>query len=246
MMLSVIQEGYDLSFGDSQVVFYEVSRNAYSEDADVLQDPRRLDPRRTVSPAAVNSLQVRVETNSMHQTDNLPNALCSNSGKAENYSDYSRDLPKNEVEHHSASQPNQTIAKDKSELSDVATEPEPTFEVEAPVDVGIHSSDVDEEMLNPMSSEVTSIDESDSLDLEVDPFLPGPEASTPDDTNHDLAVITSHLELSDKEKSLLNKLAIGRIIGDYKKDSLNARFSLLAHLIAQVSLTYRDLYSCSY
>jgi len=38
------------------------------------------------------------------------------------------------------------------------------------VDVGIHSSDVDEEMLNPMSSEVTSIDESDSLDLEVNPF----------------------------------------------------------------------------
>ena len=66
------------------------------------------------------------------------------------------------------------------------------------MDVGIHSSDVDEEMPNPMSSEVTSIDESDSLDLEVDPFLPGPEASTPDDTNHDLAVITSHLELSDK------------------------------------------------
>jgi len=174
----------------------------------------------------------------VHQTDNLQNALCSNPGKAENYSDYSRDLPKNEVEHHSASQPNQTIAKDKSELSDVATEPEPTFEVEAPVDVGIHSSDDDEEMPNPMSSEVTSIDESDSLDLEVDPFLPGPEASTPDDTNHDLAVITSHLELSDKEKSLLNKLAIGRIIGDYKKDSLNARFSLLAHLIAQVSLIH--------
>ncbi|RLM91571.1 uncharacterized protein C2845_PM08G22750 [Panicum miliaceum] len=200
---------------------------------DPRRDPRRLDPRRTVSSAAVNSLQVKVETNSVHQTDNLPTTLCSNSGKAENYSDYSRDLPKNEDEHHSASQPTQTIAKDKSELSDVATEPEPTFEVEAPVDVGIHSSDVDEEMLNPMPSEVTSIDESDSLDLEVDPFLPGPEASTPDDTNHDLAVVTSHLELSDKEKSLLNKLAIGRIIGDHKKDSLNSRFSLLAHLISQ-------------
>jgi symplekin len=200
-----------------------------------LQDPRRLDPRRTVSPAAVNSVQVKVENNIVPQTDNLLNTLCSNSCKAENYSDYSRDLKKNEDEHHSASQSNQTIAKDKLELLDVATEPEPTFEAEAPVDVGVHSAIVDEEMLNPISSEITSIDESDSLDLEVDPFLPVPEASTPEDTNQDLPVITPHLELSDKEKSLLNKLAIGRIIDDYKKNSLNARFSLLAHLIAQVS-----------
>lgn len=222
-------------------MFCEVNRNAYSEDADVLQDPRRLDPRRTVSPAAVNSVQAKVETNSVHQSDNLPNTLCSNSGKAENYSDYSEELPKNEDDHHSASQPNQTIAKDKSELLDVATKPEPTFEVEAPVDVGIHSSDVDEEMPNPMPSEVTSTDQSDSLDLEVDPFLPVPEASTPEDTNHELAVITSHLELSDKEKSLLNKLALERIIDDYNKNSLNARFSLLAHLIAQVSFSYFNL-----
>ncbi|OEL35514.1 Symplekin [Dichanthelium oligosanthes] len=200
---------------------------------DPRRDPRRLDPRRTVSPAAVNSVQVKVETNSVHQADNLPNTLYSNSGKADNYSDYSRDLPKNEDEHHSTSQYNQTIAKDKSELLDVASEPEPTLEVEAPVDVKIHSSDVDEEMLNPMSSEVTSIDESDSLDLEVDPFVPVPEASTPEDTNHDLTVITSHLELSDEEKISLNKLAIRRIIDDYKKNSLDTRFSLLAHLVAQ-------------
>ncbi|TKW16202.1 hypothetical protein SEVIR_5G284300v4 [Setaria viridis] len=200
---------------------------------DPRRDPRRLDPRRTVSPAAVNSVQVKVETNIVPQTDNLPSTLCSNSSKAENYSDYSGDLQKNEDEHHSASQPNQTIAKDKLELLDVATEPEPTFEAEAPVDVGVHSSIVDEEMPNPISSEITSIDESDSLDSEVDPFLPVPEASTPEDTNQNLPVITSHLELSDKEKSLLNKLAIGRIIDDYKKNSLNARFSLLAHLIAQ-------------
>ncbi|KAF8676232.1 hypothetical protein HU200_047103 [Digitaria exilis] len=199
---------------------------------DPRRDPRRLDPRRTVSPAAVNSVQAKVETNRVHQTDNLPNTLCSNSGKAENCSDYSGELPKNEDE-NSASQPNQTIAIDKSELLDVATEQEPTFEVEAPVDVGIHSSDVDEEMPNPISSEVASVDQSDSLDVEVDPFLPVPEASTPEDTNHELSVITSNLELSDKEKSLLNKLALGRIIDDYNKNSLNARFSLLAHLITQ-------------
>ncbi|CAO2171108.1 unnamed protein product [Urochloa humidicola] len=210
-----------------------VGSGVHDAKRDPRRDPRRLDPRRTVSPAAVNPVQVKVETNSLHLTDNLPNTLCPNSGKSENYSDYSRDLPKHEDEHRSAGQPSQTIAKDKSELLDVATEPEPTFEVEAPVDIGIHSSDVDEETPNPMSSEVTSIDESDSLELEVEPFLPVPEASTPEDTNHDLPVITSHLELSDKEKSLLNKLAIGRIIGDYKENSINARFSLLAHLIAQ-------------
>jgi symplekin len=217
------------------------TENAYSEDADVLQDPRRLDPRRIVSPSAVNSIQVKMETNSVHQTDNLSNTLYSNSGKAENYSDYSGDLQKNEGEQHSASQPNQTIAKDKLELLDVATEPEPTSEVEAPVDVKIHSSDVDEDMVKPMSSEVISLDESDSMDLEVDPFLPAPEASTPEDTNHDLPVITSQLELSEKGKISINKLAIGRILDDYKKNSLNARFSLLAHLIAQVSFWYCNL-----
>ncbi|WVZ69171.1 hypothetical protein U9M48_018004 [Paspalum notatum var. saurae] len=175
---------------------------------DPRRDPRRLDPRRTASPAAVNQIQ------------------------AENYSDYSGDLLKNEEEHHSASQPNQKIAKDKLELLDAATKSEPAFEVEAPVDVRIHSSEVDEEMV-PMSSEATSVDESDSVDLEADPFLPVPEASTPEDTNHGLPAITSHLELSDKERISLNKMAIRRIIDDYKKNSLNARFSLLAHLIAQ-------------
>ncbi|KAJ1284912.1 hypothetical protein BS78_03G241800 [Paspalum vaginatum] len=199
---------------------------------DPRRDPRRLDPRRTASPAAVNPVQVKMETNSMHQTDSLQNTVCSNSAKAENYSDYSGDLPKNEEEHHSASQPNQKVAKDKLELLGAATKSEPAPEVEAPVDVRIHSSEVDEEMV-PMSSEATSIDESDSVDLEADPFLPVPEASTPEDTNHGLPAITSHLELSDKERISLNKMAIRRIIDDYKKNSLNARFSLLAHLIAQ-------------
>lgn len=201
----------------------------------MLQDPRRLDPRRIVSSSAVNSIQVKMETNSVHQTDNLSNTLYSNSRKAENYSDYQGDLHKNEGEQQSASQPNQTIAKDKLELLDVVTEPEPTFEVEAPVDVRIHSSDVDEDIVKPMSSVVNSLDESDSMDLEVDPFLPAPKAPTPDDTNDDLPIITSQLELSEKGKISINKLAIGRILDDYKKNSFNARFSLLAHLIAQVS-----------
>ncbi|KXG31070.1 uncharacterized protein LOC8073942 isoform X2 [Sorghum bicolor] len=209
-----------------------VMTSVHDAKRDPRRDPRRLDPRRIVSPSALNSIQVKMETNSVHQTDNLSNTLYSNSGKSENYSDYSGDLQKNEDEQHSASQPNQTIAKDKLELLDVATEQEPTSEVEAPVDVRIHSSDV-EDMVKPMTAEVISLDESDSTDLEVDPFLPAPEASTPEDTNHDLPVITSQLELSEKGKISINKLAIGRILDDYKKNSLNARFSLLAHLIAQ-------------
>ncbi|OQU87378.1 uncharacterized protein LOC8063103 [Sorghum bicolor] len=207
-----------------------VMTSVHDAKRDPRRDPRRLDPWRIVSPSALNSIQVKMETNSVHQTDNLSNTLYSNSGKSENYSDYSGDLQKNEDEQNSASQPNQTIAKDKLELLDVATEPEPTSEVEA--DIRIHSSDV-EDMVKPMSSEVISLDESDSMDLEVDPFLPAPEASTPEDTNHDLPVITSHLELSEKGKISINKLAIGQILDDYKKNSLNARFSLLAHLIAQ-------------
>ncbi|XP_066306873.1 uncharacterized protein [Miscanthus floridulus] len=210
-----------------------VMTSVHDAKRDPRRDPRRLDPRQIVSPSAVNSIQVKMETNSVHQTNNLSNTLYSNSGKAENYSDYSGDLQKNEDEQHSASQPNQTIGNDKLELLDVVTEPEPTSEVEAPLDVWIHSSDVDEDMVKPMSSEVISLDESDSMDLEVDPFLPAPEASTPEDTNHDLPVITSQLELSEKGKISINKLAIGRILEDYKKNSLNARFSLLAHLIAQ-------------
>lgn len=210
-----------------------VMTSVHDAKRDPRRDPRRLDPRRIVSSSAVNSIQVKMETNSVHQTDNLSNTLYSNSRKAENYSDYQGDLHKNEGEQQSASQPNQTIAKDKLEILDVVTEPEPTFEVEAPVDVRIHSSDVDEDIVKPMSSVVNSLDESDSMDLEVDPFLPAPKAPTPDDTNDDLPIITSQLELSEKGKISINKLAIGRILDDYKKNSFNARFSLLAHLIAQ-------------
>ncbi|KAL6839865.1 hypothetical protein ACP4OV_029675 [Aristida adscensionis] len=193
---------------------------------DPRRDPRRLDPRRAVSPASTNLMQVKVETNSSHQVNNLSNTPCSYSGKVENYLDYSVDL-KTEDEQCTSS------AKDRSELPDVATEPEPTFVVEAPLDMRPHPSDVNEEMVNPLSSEATSIDEPDSVDLEADPFLPVPNASTPEDTNHDLPVIPSHLELSEKEKISLNKLAIRRIVDDYKKNNLDARFSLLARLIAQ-------------
>ncbi|KAK3161644.1 hypothetical protein QOZ80_1BG0079700 [Eleusine coracana subsp. coracana] len=192
------------------------------------RDPRRLDPRRTVSPAT-NSIEAKVENESI-QTDNSLNASYPISGRVENYPDHSGDLPHSEDGHYTSSQPSQTVVEGKSELPDVVTVPEP---VEAPVDPVIHSIDVDVEMVHPLLSEVTSTDEADNADLEMDPFLPVPVASTPEDTNHDLPVIPSHVELSDKEKIALNKLAIRKIIDDYKKNSLDARFSLLAHLVAQ-------------
>ncbi|KAK3165156.1 hypothetical protein QOZ80_1AG0029640 [Eleusine coracana subsp. coracana] len=201
-----------------------VMPSGHDAKRDPRRDPRRLDPRRTISPAT-NSIEAKVENDSIHQTDNSLN-----SGRVENYPDHSGDLPHSEDGHYTSSQPNQTVVEGKSELPDVVTGPEP---VEAPVDPVIHSIDVDVEMVHPLLSEVTSTDEADNADLEVDPFLPVPMASTPEDTNHDLPVIPSHVELSDKEKLALNKLTIRKIIDDYKKNSLDARFSLLAHLVAQ-------------
>ncbi|KAL6614682.1 hypothetical protein ACP70R_036952 [Stipagrostis hirtigluma subsp. patula] len=225
--LAPTADGVNISTSDAFV-----TPSVHDTKRDPRRDPRRLDPRRTVSPASTNFTQVKVEMNSLHQTDDSPSTPCSNSGKVESYANYSGDV-KPEDEQRTSCQLYQTIAEDTSELLDVATEPEPAFEVEAPLDIASHSSPVDEEMVNPLSSEATSVDESDSVDFEADPLLPVPKASTPEDTNHDLPVIPSHLELSDKEKISLNKLAIRRIIDDYKKNSLNARFSLLAHLIAQ-------------
>ncbi|TVU35442.1 hypothetical protein EJB05_17332 [Eragrostis curvula] len=210
-----------------------VMPSVHDAKRDPRRDPRRLDPRRTVSHASTNSIQVKVETDSVHQTDNLPTIPCPISGKVENYQDPSGDLPQSGDEQYTSLQPNQTVVEDKSELPDVAVRPEPTSEVEAPPDLVVHSSDVDVEMVHQLPSEVTSTDEADNADSEVDPFLPVSAASTPEDTNHDLPVIPSNVELSDKEKISLNKLAIRRIIDDYKKNSLDARFSLLAHLIAQ-------------
>lgn len=209
--------------------FMKVYKNAYSDDVNILQDPRRLDPRRTVSPAT-NSIQVKVEPDNVHQTDNLVN-MCPSSGRVENYPDRSEDLLQSEDEQYRSSRPSQTVVEVKSELPDVVTGSQP---VESLVDPMFHSTDLDVEMVQPLLSEVTSTDEADNADLEVDPFLPVPTASTPEDTNHDLPVIPSHVELSDKEKISLNKLAVRKIIDDYKKNSLDARFSLLAHLVAQV------------
>jgi symplekin len=219
-------------FGNFQSMFCEIYKNVYSDVADVLQDPRRLDPRRTVSPAATNSIQVKVETSSVHQTDNFLNAPCPVSGRVENHPDHSGDRPHTEDEQYKSSQPNQKVLEDKFEPLDVVTGLEP---VEAPVDPMSHSSDIDVEMVHPLSSEVTSNDEADNADMEVDPFLPLPAVSTPEDTNHDLPVIPSHVELSNEEKISLNKLVITKIINYYKKNSLDARFSLLAQLVAQVS-----------
>ena len=49
----------------------------------VLQDPRRLDPRRTVAPAATSPMQMTVEITSVHQTNSLSNTLSPLHGKIE-------------------------------------------------------------------------------------------------------------------------------------------------------------------
>lgn len=200
---------------------------------DPRRDPRRLDPRRTVAPASVSAIQVKVET-IMHQTNALSDIPTTVPGEAENYAEYSGDPPKNEEEEHPSSQSNKVIFKEKSGFSDDATEPETSFEVHAPVEAEFPSSDVNEEMNNPLSPEAVLNNESDT-DLEVDPFSPAPKTSTPDDITHELPLLPSHLELSDSEKISLHILAVRRIIDDYKKNSLDTRFSLLAHLVAQTT-----------
>ena len=211
----------------------------------MLQDPRRLDPRRTVAPAATGAIQVKVETANMHQTNTSSNVPSAVPGKVEKCADYSGDPPKDEDEEHPSSPPNQTTFKENSEFLDDATEPETNFEAHAPVEsqAGFPSSDVDQEMDNPLSPEAVSNNESDSMDLEVDPFSPVSKASTPEDTTHELPLLPSHLELSDSEKILLHTLAVRRIIDDYKKNNLNTRFSLLAHLVAQVFIWYCNICS---
>uniref|UniRef100_A0A0E0JMS3 Symplekin n=1 Tax=Oryza punctata TaxID=4537 RepID=A0A0E0JMS3_ORYPU len=222
-------DGVSMSMSDVPVV-----SGAHDSKRDPRRDPRRLDPRRTVAPAATSSIHVKGEATGVHQTNNLSNVPYPVSGKVENSSDYSGDLSKNEDVQQTSFQPNQALPKENCEILDDALELEPKFEVQAVADVGFHSSDVDKEMVNPLSPEISSNNELDSVELEVDPFSPVLKASTPEDTtNHDLPVLPSHLELSDDEKILFHKLAIRRIIDDYKKNSLNTRFSLLAHLISQ-------------
>uniref|UniRef100_A0A0E0FRM6 Symplekin n=1 Tax=Oryza nivara TaxID=4536 RepID=A0A0E0FRM6_ORYNI len=227
-------DGVSMSMSDVPVV-----SGVHDSKRDPRRDPRRLDPRRTVAPAATSSIHVKGETTGVHQTNNLSNVPYPVSGKVENSLDYSGDLSKNEDVQQTSCQPNQSLPKENSEILDDALELEPKFEVQALADVGFHSSDVDKEMVNPLSPEATLNNELDSVELEVDPFSPVLKASTPEDTtNHDLPVLPSHLELSDDEKILLHKLAIRRIIDDYKKNSVNTRFSLLAHLIAQRHIIY--------
>ncbi|XP_015697301.2 uncharacterized protein LOC102714049 isoform X2 [Oryza brachyantha] len=228
--LALPADGVSMSMSDVPAM-----SGAHDSKRDPRRDPRRLDPRRTVAPApaATTSIHVKGETTGVHQTNNLSNVPYSVSGKAENSSDYSGDLSRIEDEQQTFCLPNQTFPKENCENLDDALELERKFEVQAVADVGFRS-EVGKEMANPLSPEVTSNNESDSVELEIDPFSPVPKASTPEDTtNHDLPVLPTHLELSDDEKILLHKLAIRRIIDDYKKNSLNARFSLLAHLIAQ-------------
>ncbi|KAI4999884.1 hypothetical protein ZWY2020_004473 [Hordeum vulgare] len=200
---------------------------------DPRRDPRRLDPRRTVAPAATSLIQMTVEMTSVHQTNSLSNTPSPLPGKIEKCADYSGDPPKIEVEEHPSSKPHQAMDKGRSELLDDATELGTNFEVHPPVEAEFPSSDVNEEMNNPLTPEAISNNGYDSMDFDVDPFSPVSKTSTPEDTNHELPLLPSHLELIDSEKISLHILAVRRIIDDYKKNSLNTRFSLLAHLVAQ-------------
>uniref|UniRef100_A0A0E0C6I1 Symplekin C-terminal domain-containing protein n=1 Tax=Oryza meridionalis TaxID=40149 RepID=A0A0E0C6I1_9ORYZ len=75
-------DGVSMSMSDVPVV-----SGVHDSKRDPRRDPRRLDPRRTVAPAATSSIHVKGETTGVHQTNNLSNDICVSQGNSQQTKD---------------------------------------------------------------------------------------------------------------------------------------------------------------
>ncbi|XP_010921456.1 uncharacterized protein [Elaeis guineensis] len=213
---------------------------------DPRRDPRRLDPRRAV--ASVNS---HSEPLSLDNVSDMQTALHHSLNKPLHALDVIKGetppvslISKSETEvHESLTEPviDHLASKENLDVLDDPMEPEPSLNVSAQSNMELSPvRAVDPELAASTSSDITANEDVDGNMPECD------QCSSPlltmlvaEDNSHDLPPLPLHIELTDEQKRTLQKLAVTRIIEDYKQiratDSGQACLPLLARLVLQAN-----------
>lgn len=159
-------------------------------------------------------------------------------------------ISKSETElHESSTDPviDHLASKENLDVLDDPMEPEPPLNVSAPSNLELSPvRAVDPELAASTPSDISANEDVDGNMPECDQYSsPLSTMLVTEDNSHDLPPLPLHIELTDEQKRTLQKLAVTRIIEDYKQiratGSGQACLPLLARLVLQVviiSLSY--------
>ncbi|XP_017699952.2 uncharacterized protein LOC103713953 isoform X3 [Phoenix dactylifera] len=217
----------------------------FKRDPRRLQDPRRLDPRRAV--ASVSSHSEPLNLDNIDMQPGLHHSL----SKHLHASDVIKVetppvslISKSETElYESSTDPviDHLASKEKLDVLDDPMEPEPSLNVSAPSNSELSPVHAfDPELAASTSSDITANEDVDGNMPECDQYSsPLSAMSVIEDNSHDLPALPLHIELMDEQKRTQQKLAVTRIIEDYKQiratGSGQACLPLLARLVLQAN-----------
>ncbi|URE28487.1 Symplekin tight junction protein C terminal [Musa troglodytarum] len=213
---------------------------------DPRRDPRRLDPRRSV--AFGNSHPASLTLENSHDMQPVPSQLSSKpvaiseAFKIEHSSSFLASKLDVEPSDEPVGQ-NQMIEKlqttETSEVQDNAMIMDQSLDVHTPPNLEISPVESIEEQLAASTPSDATANEGVVHNLsECDEFSsPDVKSLTPEDNSHDLTTHPPLVELMDEQKSELHRLAVTRIVEDYKHLQVTgcgqACLPLLARLVAQ-------------
>lgn len=216
----------------------------------MLQDPRRLDPRRVTSPVGTQSESFVEDVTSLAQSG-LTEAEVDASLLIKRQPlppvvpgvDRTLDVPIPKTETDSHILDNSTVFQEQ-------VPDEQAMQVNADIVINNSTIDiVDKESNTQKSMDIDMTDDDQSLPLvEADQLSPS-TAGTPvlEEISIDLPVVPTYVELTEEQQKDIKNLAIKRIIDSYKQlrgtEFMQTRMALLSRLVAQVGVDY-DWFLC--
>lgn len=239
----------------SGIILYD---SLIDTDIPLLQDPRRLDPRR-----AVPSVSSHYEPLNLDNNSDMQNALHHSLSKPLHALDVIKvETPPVSLISKSETEPRESLtdpmidhlaSKENLDVLDDPMEPEPSLNVSAPSNLELSPvCAVDPELAASTSSDITANEDVDGNMPECDQYSYSSPLLTmlvTEDNSHDLPPLPLYIELTDEQKRTLQKLAVTRIIEDYKQiratGSGRACLPLLARLVLQVVII-SFFYLCAY
>ncbi|XP_072995214.1 uncharacterized protein [Typha latifolia] len=215
---------------------------------DPRRDPRRLDPRRMVASSALNSVSLNMEDNADKQSalDHSSNKsiIFSETVEVENASlSISSKVDMQVSESSAVPAISLPILKESLDIREEPPKSEQCSDVHSPSNIGLSPRLYgDKAHVAFTSLDITADEGVDANVLDSDHYSP-PATTTliTEDLCHDMPILPLHVTLTAEERMSLHKLAIMRIIDDYKRNHVNACLPLLARLVAQVDDVVDDI-----
>lgn len=209
---------------------------------DPRRDPRRLDPRRAVASVSLHSEPLNLDNISDRQLE-LHHSLSKPLPALDAIKVETPPVAKSETEVYESSADtviDHVASKENLDILDEPVEPVPSLNVSASSNIELSPVHADTELATSTSSDIIANEDVDGNMPDSDQYS-SPLSTTlvSEDNSHDLPPLPLHIELMDEQKRTLRKLAVTRIIEDYKQIRTTgfgqACLQLLARLVMQAN-----------